>query len=334
MRFPVLTLLSLGAMKKSLFKDESFMSFHPKYGYWGTPNFQRTVYFSEYSKEINVSHDQFGNRAIKNSSYGNISQPTIMFLGGSHTWGAGLENNETYPAIIQKNTSYNCLNFGQCSVGLDQMVIVLVDQIKKIKPKHVIIELHPWVVHRVLRRSAIGYPKPYFKIEDNKISLVNISKLNYLKMFRKLLSKYAEFQKELDEYFAEIDISKIRIDKNHDPLFIVWNQDYYRSMYKIIQFLLQTAKNLCEENQANLVILLGPTQQELEFRPKVINLIDPRIPRVRLREILISEKISYLDLGPKFESAVNLENKGIYADGHINESGHRLFANLISEKIT
>jgi len=115
---------------------------------------------------------------------------------------------------------------------------------------------------------------------------------------------------------------------------MVWNQNYYRDMYRIIQFLLQTAKNLCEENQANLLILLGPTQQELEFRPKVVNFIDPRIPRVRLREMLNSEKISYLDLESEFESAVNVENKGMYSDGHINQSGHRLFANSIIEKVT
>ena len=321
-------------MKKSPSKNESFMSFHPKYGYWGTPNFQKTSYFAEYSKEIRISHDQFGNRAIKNNSYKQTSKPTILFLGGSHTWGAGLENHETYPAIVQEKTSYNCLNFGQCSVGLDQMIIVLVDQIKKIQPKHVVIEMHPWVVHRVLRKSAIGFPKPYFKIEEDKISLENISSLNRIKLFRKLLSKYATFEKELEEYFAEIDTSKSDIDKNHDPLFMVWNQNYYRDMYRIIQFLLQTAKNLCEENQANLLILLGPTQQELEFRPKVVNFIDPRIPRVRLREMLNSEKISYLDLESEFESAVNVENKGMYSDGHINQSGHRLFANSIIEKVT
>ena len=320
-------------MKNRFSKNESFMGFHPKYGYWGTPNFQRTLYFAEYAKEIKISHDQFGNREIKNNSYEPTARPTILFLGGSHTWGAGLENHQTYPALIQEKSNYNCLNFGQCSVGLDQMIMVLVDQIRTVQPKHVVIELHPWVVHRVLRKSAIGFPKPYFKLEENKISLKSISRLNQFKQFRKFLANYATFEKELEEYLAEIDTSKLVVNKFHDPLFMIWNQNYYKDMYRIIQFLLQTAKNLCEENQASLLIILGPTQQEIDFRPGVVNLIDPRIPRVRLREMLTSEKISYLDLEPNFESINNLENNGLYPDGHINQSGHHLFANSIIERI-
>ena len=199
-------------MRNVLSKNKSFISFHPKYGYWGTPNFQKAIYFAEYSKEIYISHDQFGNRKITNNSYEPTTQPTILFLGGSHTWGAGLENHQTYPALIQKKSLYNCLNFGQISVGLDQMIMVLVDQIRKVQPKHVVIELHPWVIHRVLRKSAIGYPKPYFKIEENNISLKNISKLNHLKLFRKFSSEYATFEKALEEYAAEIDV--VNLNKN------------------------------------------------------------------------------------------------------------------------
>jgi hypothetical protein len=319
-------------MKNSLFRNKTFISFHPKYGYWGTPNFQKTIYFKEYSKEISIFHDQFGNRKIDNNSYTPTSRPTILFLGGSHTWGAGLENHQTYPALVQEKSSYNCLNFGQCSVGLDQLVIVLIDQIRKIQPEHVVIELHPWVVHRVLRKSAIGFPKPYFKIEDNKISLKNISRLNHFELYRMFFSKYSAFEKALEEYAAEIDITNL--NKNYDPLFMVWNQNYYKDMYRIIQFLLQTAKNLCKENKVELLIVLGPTQQELEFWPSTVNLIDPRIPRIRLREMLLSEKIKYLDLEPRFEVMRNAQDKGTYPDGHINQSGHQIFANSIIEKIT
>ena len=318
-------------MKNMLFQNETFISFHPKYGYWGTPYFQKTLYFKEYSKEINIFHDQFGNRKINNNSYTPTSRPTILFLGGSHTWGAGLENHQTYPALIQEKSDYNCLNFGQCSVGLDQLVIVLLDHIKKIQPTHVVIELHPWVVHRVLRKSAIGFPKPYFRIENNKISLKNISKLNHFGLYRMFFSKYATFEKALKEYAAEIDV--VNLNKNYDPLFMVWNQNYYKDMYRIIEFLFQTAKNLCKENQAELLIVLGPTQQELEFRPSIVNLIDPRFPRIRLTEMLFSEKIAYLDLEPKFEAMNSVQDRGVYPDGHINQSGHQIFASSILEKI-
>jgi hypothetical protein len=51
------------------------------------------------------------------------------------------------------------------------------------------------------------------------------------------------------------------------------------------------------------------------------------------RSELTLENISYLDLEPNFESTNNLENNGLYSDGHINQSGHHLFANSIIERI-
>jgi len=327
-------MLLFDSMRNMFVKNKSFMTFHPKYGYWGAPNYRKTVFMTEYSRSIGISHDNFGNREISINGSGLNKREKILFLGGSHTWGAGVENFETYPAIVQQKTNFACFNFGQCSVGLDQMILVLIDQLSKYKPSHIIIELHPWVVHRVLRKSAIGFPKPYFVLEQEKIIFKDFSKLNRITLFRKINSEYAKFEKAIFEYGAGIDVSEVDNKKIEDPLFMLWNQGYYKNMYKIIKFLLQTAKSVCLENGVQLLFVLGPTKQELEFNPEKINLIDPSFPRMRLRSQLEDLGISFLDLQTNFDYISKATDSGIYSDGHINPLGHKIFANSIIEKIS
>jgi len=318
----------------NLFKpDRKFMEFHPKYGYWGTPNYHRTIFMKEYSRSITITHDNFGNREIPIIENTLNKSEKILFFGGSHTWGAGVENFETYPAKIQKHIDFVCANFGQCSIGLDQMILALIDQMETDKPSHVVIELHPWVIHRVLRKSAVGFPKPYIAIHQEKFVFKNIPKINRFNIFRNISSEYLNFEKALLEYRAGIDISRAENHKIEDPLFMLWNQGYYKNMYKIIEFLLQTAKSICLENEIELLIVLGPTQQELEFNPEKINFIDPSIPRMRLRAQLEELDISFLDLQKNFQSISNENDNGIYSDGHINSFGHEIFANAIIEWI-
>ena len=309
------------------------MKFHPRYGFWGTPNYRKTIFMAEYSRSITVTHDNFGNRKIPVKEKILNKSGKILFFGGSHTWGGGVENFETYPAIIQRYVNFECFNFGQCSVGLDQMILALIDQMKADKPSHVVVELHPWVVHRVLRKSAIGFPKPYIAIHQDKFVFKNLARINRISIFRNISSEYLAFEKALLEYKAGIDISKVENHKTVDPLFMLWNQGYYKNMYRIIQFLLQTAKSICSENDVKLLVVLGPTQQELEFNPEKINFIDPSIPRMRLRTQLEELKISYLDLQRNFQSISNETCNGIYSDGHINPLGHEIFANAIIEWI-
>ena len=314
--------------------EKKFMEFHPKYGYWGTPNYHKTIFMPEYSRSITITHDNFGNRKVPETENRPNKSGKILFFGGSHTWGGGVENFETYPAISQRYVNFKCFNFGQCSVGLDQMILALIDQMETDKPSHVIIELHPWVVHRVLRKSAIGFPKPYIAIHQNKFVFKSIAKVNRIDIFRNLISEYLTFEKALLECKAGINTSGVENRKMTDPLFMLWNQGYYEDMYKIIQFLLQTAKSICLENDIKLLVVLGPTQQELEFKSEKINFIDPSIPRMRLRAQLEELKISCLDLQKNFQSISNETNNGIYSDGHINPLGHEIFANAIMEWVS
>lgn len=309
--------------------------FDSDFGFWGVPNFSEEIFYPEYNKSVVVRHDYSGNRnTYIPQSIDSKNSENFLFLGGSHTWGAGVENYETYPALIQERSGVSCLNYGHCSFGFDQMVLVLLKKLTNLSAKSVVMELHPWVVHRVLRRSAIGYPKPYFAFEAGDLRLHQVPTISKVSIGRRFLSEYAEFEKALLEFRAGINLNAPGPKRNNDPLFNVWDQGYYVDLYRIITKLLVIARDVCEQNDTKLLIVLGPTVQELLHEPRPYEYVNPSIPRRRLKALMDAANIHYLDLEPKFELLRGDKDNGLFSDGHINNRGHKIFAEEIYRELS
>jgi hypothetical protein len=307
---------------------EQLYCFNLEYGFWGTPKFDREIYYPEYCRSIRVRHDENGNRASFEANLSDKFLGSVLFLGGSHTWGAGVENNATFSALVEKNSNVEVHNFGHCSFGLDQMALVLESKIDELKPSVVIVELHPWVIHRILRKSAIGFPKPYF-VPNSKLKVRNLNKLYKIKAIRNIASKYQEFVKEFQEFQQGIVLKEVKSDFM-DPIFHSWNQDFYEEMYALSKDLIRHIRVLCRSRKCHLLFVLGPTKQELENLDVNLELIDFSIPRNRILSILDELEIEYLNLLPKF-SELLLDEKlpGLYPDGHLNKLGHETVAKEI-----
>lgn len=308
--------------------SQPLYSFNIDYGFWGTRNYDRVIYYPEYAKSIRVQHDSNGNRASFNDCADGDFSKLSLFLGGSHTWGAGVQNNETFPALVEKLTKFKIHNLGHCSFGLDQMALVLETTLHEIKPDVVIVELHPWVIHRILRKSALGFPKPYFQ-RKKSLQLRKLSKLYQFKFLRKLVSDYEELAKEFQEYEKGIVLREVKTDFM-DPIFHLWRQDYYEEMYLLTKDLVRHIQTLCRKSECRLIFVLGPTRQELENLESDLELINFSIPRNHLITILEDLDIEYLNLLPRFAELIKTGNEsGLYSDGHLNESGHQIVANEI-----
>jgi len=309
--------------------------FDREYGFWGVPNFSQEIFYPEYDKSVLVHHDDLGNRNTEiPKSVSTRKDKAILFLGGSHTWGAGVENFETFAAIVQERSGVSCLNYGHCSFGFDQMILVLLKQLSTLSVDTVILELHPWVIHRILRKSAIGFPKPYFSFHGDELKLQQVPPVSTIPLVRRFMSDFAEFEKSLLEFRSGINLKEISVKKNSDPLFKIWNQTYYSELYRIISRLLVIARDVCKQNRTKLLIVLGPTKQELTHKLLDYELINPSIPRRRLRALMDAADIQYLDLEPNFEILRQDENNGLFSDGHINNRGHKIFGEEILGRLS
>ena len=66
------------------------------------------------------------------------SDPTIMFIGCSHTIGIGLPEDKTWPSIVSKKLNMACANLGQGGGSADTAFRLCHGWIDQIKPKIVV----------------------------------------------------------------------------------------------------------------------------------------------------------------------------------------------------
>ena len=312
-------------------KTKKMYEFDSKYGFWGTPFFDQLIYYPEFDKSVRVIHDRFGNRSTLNQSVCDL-RSRALFLGGSHTWGAGVNNNETYPALFEAQSNFKAVNLAHCSMGLDQMALVLKNKIDALKPDYVFLEMHPWVVHRILRKSAIGFPKPYFS-STGSYTFHKLPRIMKINLFRNITSKYREFVKAYEEYLADIRLDSIS-DAFKDPIFHLWKMRYYEPMYNLAEYLFTSIREETAKHGAKLIVILGPTLQELRNINKKSELINFSLPRNKLVEILKKNNIEFIDF---LENSDHFNSKNIeeimFADGHLNEAGHKVIAARIIDKV-
>jgi hypothetical protein len=311
--------------------DTAFYQFDPNIGFWGVPNMEREVLFgSMRSDYISVRHNAEGNR--DNPFEKERNGDAILCMGGSHTWGAGVEQELIYPRRLIDRTGRRVVNLGHCSLGLDQVCLALLQKSSSYSPSIVIIEQYPWSIHRILNTYVNGYVRPYFFLDSEQdIKLKKVPKLSRLKAMRSLIGSFHVYRKELHEYKVGIDLRN-SYNPLTDPIFLYWKIYYYDYMYKLVDKILAVTRDYCRQKRIRLLFALGAIAQQ--FGPKSrSSLVDYDLPRKRLITLLEKNQIAFVDTAEvMFEHHTEL-NPVIFPDGHINAKGHDLFAEALDQKL-
>ena len=185
-------------------------------------------------------------------------------------------------------------------------------------------------MHRVLRKSALGFPKPFFRVVNDRLELRHLSTIEKNRFTRKLVSEYLNFEKNYAEFQSNIHLDKIDTEIFSDPIFVLWKQNYYDSMYFLIQKMLELFLQISKESGIELVFILGPTRQELS-EPKVKNLtVNASLPRRILRHKLDTLGLQYFDFLSEFQILTGDQDTGLYSDGHLNARGHLILAERLA----
>ena len=102
-----------------------------------------------------------------------FSEPKIVVVGDSYTFGDGVDDDETWPAYLQLRMKQTVLNGGVFGYGLDQTTLRAESLLDKYQPRILIISM----IADDLERNELSYRfawKPYFDIVDGKLKLQNI----------------------------------------------------------------------------------------------------------------------------------------------------------------
>lgn len=160
-----------------------------KLGYVNNPGkFQTTqIYkfigmFFERKRSFTTTVNKFGRRITKPEDKV-LNKPEIWFFGGSFTFGDGLNDNETFPWIIQENigSKYDVRNFGVNGYGTLHGLIQFREELKKSlrKPFMVVFVYSPFQLPRnvanpsLLAEYSATFPRAI--VEDEQLVIQYIS---------------------------------------------------------------------------------------------------------------------------------------------------------------
>lgn len=309
--------------------DKTFYRHDWDVGFWGKSNFQKEVSFPVCPEKIfSISHNALGNRDIDITR--NHDQPNIVCIGGSHTWGYGVDQSSRYTEILRKNLFANVYNFGHCSLGLDQIAIALNEKCRDVKPDVIVIEQYPWAIHRIMAQQVNGFVRPNFYLDEHDgLELKSVPKYSHTKIYRSLFKNYALFKKKYVEFLEGINV-EVGYKAEVDPIYLKWKAGFYSYMYELAEAIVQLISSFCKDNQIALIFVLG-TVREKAFQKNTVRLIDYDLPRHKLSTILTRNNISFIDTCDNSLLLFEQNKRVMFDDGHMNEFGHLQFAKQIQK---
>ncbi|GEM_PF-1692855 len=318
-------------LKNKIQKNKPICGFDPLVGFWGIPNLrQRICPGQDPNIEIEIVHNEYGMREV--SLNPSASKEAILCLGGSHTWGGGVTQEERYSDLLARRTGCKVINMGHCSLGIDQIAIVILKRAKEFNPKIIVVEQYPWAVVRILNNCLDGFVRPFFSLDSKgQLRLRKVPWIARFVLFRKIIGSFYTYRKELREFQGGINL-KEGYDPLTDPIFCYWKTPYYNYIYDLLQEIIVVIRDFCLQNDIRLLFSLGAISQQFSGSSKS-SLLDYDLPRKRLKTILEELGVPYVDIADAMLAGHSQSDPVIFPDGHINAKGHSIFASVLQKDL-
>jgi hypothetical protein len=224
-----------------------------------------------YGLEIPVRYDQNGFRVPVNNALQSASpRPLILALGCSFTYGAGGLAEEAYPYLVGSHINGTSLNAGVSGYGLAQMLLLARRLIPQYSPDYVLVQYSPWLVDRAQRPffpTFYGRVATPFFVDSPDGELLLQPPVFVTNVFDLPASEYRDTPPGAVDYLSFL----VRVGL---PLFTYtdFNMAVYRmktsagfipppteNREKIIEHVYGEIAELCQENQARMLIVLLTT---------------------------------------------------------------------------
>jgi hypothetical protein len=308
--------------------EKGLYTFDPVLGFWGQADIERTITsgISPPQPDIFVSHNSDGNRDIAFEARG--SKGSLVCIGGSHSWGAGVDQESRYSDFLRQAIGRQVVNMGHCSLGLDQVCIAILNRTAKFDPKIIIVEQYPWSIVRLLNGYVNGYVKPLFSLDaKGELQLKKVPQYVRWKPVRRGIGVYYAYRKELNEFRSGIDLAS-QYDPMTDPIFLHWKADYYNAITDLAGKVIAVMRDYCRQNGIRLIFALGAIFQEFQSS-NPSRLIDYSLPRKRFQTTLTDLSVPYVDMYEPMMAAHRDDDPVVFADGHLNKKGHEIFSDVM-----
>lgn len=253
----------------------------------------------------------------------------ILAVGDSHTYGAGVDQNETYPAILEKKISkklskkIEVINAGVFAYGwLEEYQVI-----KELIEKHgidVVILQTSW---NDINDNAMGIPKYAIDKSGNLIRYHGKKRIGGYGKFGMKTKKISDFELYLlkHSHLAAIiignwakfkyAINKKKIDKGIDQY--KWEKS---------ERVLKKIKGLVDSKSVSILVVIHPGDRpdKLERREKMVQ---------QVVFMLEKHEIPYVNLFEKIKEVNDAEKLYIDNDEHFNKNGYMWMVEEIQEEV-
>jgi len=251
----------------------------------------------------------------------------IVIIGDSMSFGYGVNDEETYAALIDKSIpNVEVINLSVSGYGTDQELLRLQKQGFDFKPDLVILQITDNDFIDIMRPFRYERAKPYFIIENENLVLKNVPVKND--------NEYAK------AYFSEVLPLPFRE-------WLSWNSYAYVFINQKYLRLAESLHSRAKSKEAGYNLIKKPVQ---EYDPEAIKLFSAIVQKISkelnargiqgiafhcdkvLSETGVINNISLplIDLYPAFTEKAK-EVKLTLPDGHWNAEGHRFIVNQLIE---
>lgn len=289
----------------------------------------------------------------------------ILALGDSLTEAVQVRLEDSFTKLIetrlnshssQQATGFEVINAGTSGYGTDNELLFLQHEGYRYQPDIVLLGLYIGNdirnnSHTLETLDTGGSRKPYFEFENGKLAARanpftgQVSLLSRIKRFLNMHVRSYSFLREMKDNFRHtetLEAAGLPLDFN---LFAKNYTDEWTNAMQVTKALLQMLDNETRKFGSRLHIVLIPSQMQVhdhiwnsqkDVYPEMLHSNwDVDKPVRDLADHLSRLGIPYTDLLPGFRRHSDMTGKELYlrSDGHLNEDGHELAAELILQDL-
>lgn len=288
-----------------------------------------------------VTHNQWGYRSQGVDQPRTSGRSRVLVLGDSFTYGIGVQNDETFSALLQKFVPRReVINTGVSGYGTSHQLVLLRDEGLAFRPDLIIVasfgndlsdSYKGEFAQFKVSNGELTYPDP---VSDERLMEFESTRrgkgrsrsvLRYSYAYRFLSDRIKLARKLFRETF-EISEDSPRLKTPEET----------RAAWELMELLIEEIGRLSRETEAKILIVVIPYLQQVQSGPRLVGgPADLYQFQAELLKIAKRSEIPSLDLLPVLRAAHQREGIPLYypRDGHLTRRGHELAAEAIEAEI-
>ncbi len=303
--FPLSPQIERNYIPRFMFENDQLLQ------YQMTAHFHGIMKTEEYTSEISTNNLHLRNREI-------TGKEKILVLGDSFTFGVGVNDNQTYPAVLERALKKEVINAGVMGYGTDQELLYLKERGLALKPDLLVLGF--FIGNDLTDNIDVSNFSVIngFLVRDYKKSL---KPYTYTFLKDKINSFFEKFnKKEFDDLFEKKDFYQI----------YTGNSSLEEKEWKRTLQLLNQIVDLARENNIQIIILNIPPKK---FFPLDKEAYEHLKKENKLLHFAETKGVRIVDLVEVLGKEKDAENFYFKKDGHFSVSGNQAVGKALAKEI-